>query len=551
MQAAVKFSSRKVNVQLSFFRHAMPGAKRVRNSHYAMTWFFIFLLHLNSMGYTLQLTSSECVPVQIDTTSGLLEGCDIYVESRQASVKQFLGVPYAEQPIGHRRFRRPVLKERSPKLLITKEFGNICPQNHGWLNSVDVNFTIGEDCLWLNLYAPESASENRTVDVMFFIHGGSYLDGTGSYYEGKHLALVGNVVVVTINYRLGLLGFLSSEDSTLMGNYGLWDQLMALQWVQKNIKKFGGDPKRVTIFGNSAGSSSVGILALSPKSKGFFRRIITQSGSPLTPWAFVRNPRRFVEKLSHSVHCTRDSKVEDFPLVDCMRLLTAEEIFKLQHLGHVKWSYPEGSLLWAPWVDGELILHDPEELIANKSYWHTPEVKLFGEYDQLIGVTNQEAAFVYEAKMKIGNKDKVPELTHKKYRSLLREVSAAVVPIEYTDAFESVLRFSYREFDQPVTSKDRVVQYINIYSDYAIYTGTLSLAKFHYNVAKGKGKTFFYRFDYRASWRSREAWRVGATHEDELPFVFGYPEVYSQGSVMERALADTMMILWSNFARNG
>ncbi|XP_060528004.1 juvenile hormone esterase-like isoform X2 [Cylas formicarius] len=149
-----------------------------------------------------------------------------------------------------------------------------------------------EDCLYLNVFTPTNPHKiNKLLPVMVWIYGGAFREGNSNTY-GPEYILNGDVIVVTFNYRLGIFGFLSTDDMESPGNYGLKDQLVALKWVKDNINKFGGDPSRITVFGESAGAASIGYLLLSEKSSGLFQQAIMQSGSPLCPWALQTLPKK-------------------------------------------------------------------------------------------------------------------------------------------------------------------------------------------------------------------------------------------------------------------
>ncbi|GFO18161.1 carboxylic ester hydrolase [Plakobranchus ocellatus] len=181
--------------------------------------------------------------------------------SAQPTIFRYLGVPYAKPPVGELRFQAPVTPDTWPGVRDALTESAQC-----WQPLV-THLPNSEDCLYLNIYAPVWGSKAGRLPVMVFIHGGSYYIGAGSKYNGTKLARKGDVLVVTINYRLDVFGFLSTEDSVLPGNYGLLDQIQALKWIQQNIHQFGGDPNSVTIFGESSGSTSVSILVLSPLAK--------------------------------------------------------------------------------------------------------------------------------------------------------------------------------------------------------------------------------------------------------------------------------------------
>ena len=220
-------------------------------------------------------------PVRID--SGLISGAP----GTNPEVRVYKGIPYAAPPVGERRWKAPQAPAAWTGAREATQFSPVCMQAPYPQTSLYYQppSPMSEDCLYLNVWtAAKSAKEQRPV--MVWIHGGGYTRGSGSTptYNGENLAKKG-VVVVTINYRLGIFGFLAHPELTKesdvrsSGNYGLLDMVAALQWVQKNIAAFGGDPKRVTIFGESAGSSAVNFLVASPLARGLFHRVIGESGA--------------------------------------------------------------------------------------------------------------------------------------------------------------------------------------------------------------------------------------------------------------------------------
>jgi para-nitrobenzyl esterase len=215
------------------------------------------------------------IPEPVKIEQGQVTG----VAGATDGVRVFKGIPFAEPPLGDRRWKAPKAAASWTGVRAADKFGAQCVQGRGGSTS--------EDCLYLNIYtAAKSAGEKRPV--MVWIHGGALTSGAGSIYDGEALAKKG-VVLVTINYRLGVFGFFAHPDLTKesdvhsSGNYGLLDQLMGLQWVQKNIAAFGGNPKNVTIFGESAGSWSVNYLTATPLAKGLFQRVIGESGAEFAP----------------------------------------------------------------------------------------------------------------------------------------------------------------------------------------------------------------------------------------------------------------------------
>jgi len=235
-----------------------------------------------SVALPLAAAITEPVPVE----QGLLSG----VAGTSPEVRVFRGVPFAEAPVGDLRWRAPKPAAKWTGTRNVSEFGAICMQRRP--NAAGIGAEprpMSEDCLYLNIFTAAKTAGDK-LPVMVWIHGGALTAGAGSIaaYDGEQLARKG-VVVVTINYRLGVFGFfehpeLSKEsDRHAAGNFGLLDQIAALQWVQKNIAAFGGDPKCVTIFGESAGSWSTNLLAASPLARGLFHRVIGESGGQFEP----------------------------------------------------------------------------------------------------------------------------------------------------------------------------------------------------------------------------------------------------------------------------
>jgi para-nitrobenzyl esterase len=217
-------------------------------------------------------------PVRLD--SGRISGSP----GSSADVRVYKGIPFAAPPVGKLRWRAPQPPAHWDDVRSATEFGPICMQAAGGRAGVPVK--MSEDCLYLNVWtAAKSAGERRPVLV--WLHPGGFTGGSGSSpaYDGDNLAKKG-LVVVTLNYRLGVFGFFAhpelakESDRRASGNYGLMDQVAALEWVRKNIAAFGGDPRRVTIDGDSAGAMSVGDLMISPQAKGLFQRAIAESGGP-------------------------------------------------------------------------------------------------------------------------------------------------------------------------------------------------------------------------------------------------------------------------------
>ena len=277
------------------------------------------------------------------------------------------GIPFAAPPVGTLRWRPPQPVEPWDGVRACTAFGPACPQPKQIVGR-DVG-TTSEDCLYLNVWAPAEPGDG-TLAVMVWIHGGGHTTGAGSlaFYDGQHLARQG-VVVVTINYRLGPLGYfahplLSKESERgVSGNYGMLDQIAALRWVQRNIAAFGGDPGRVTIFGESAGAVSVCRLMVSPLAKGLFHRAIAQSGGAQgrnrhlrKPWYGLEPMEKVGESIAAALGCDQADDV-----LAALRAKTPDELLAA--------SSPSQGLFgkgikFGPIIDGWALPDDPTDLFG-------------------------------------------------------------------------------------------------------------------------------------------------------------------------------------------
>ncbi|XP_049780394.1 juvenile hormone esterase-like [Schistocerca cancellata] len=279
----------------------------------------------------------------------------------------FRGVPYARPPVGVLRFRPPEPPVPWTGIRSAKYEGSVCPQ---LLVTTDM-FAGDEDCLYLNVYTHKDANK---VPVLVWLHGGGFHAGDGGVEEnGPEYLMDQNLVLVTLNHRLGVLGFLSTGDAELPGNYGLKDQVMALQWVQRNVAEFGGDPSRVTLYGAGSGAACAQYHMLSPLSAGLFHRVIAQSGSVLNPWALQRKPIRNAQKLAQLVGCS--SWETSLQVRHCLSAAPAEQLVRtLYHFPHWAVRFP---IPWAPVVEAPgdrkaFLLGEPENLLRDGRVNYVP-----------------------------------------------------------------------------------------------------------------------------------------------------------------------------------
>jgi carboxylesterase type B len=240
-------------------------------------FFLLIFIYLFKNSFSNDLNNE----LRINTTSGVVQGKRMRIYN--VSIKQFFGIPYGEKPF---RFQLPVLRQYNTKSVTyaTKRTPG-CLQTSGGLSygPFGLSDMYDEDCLTLNMFIPKKKSSKPRV-IMVFSHGGFNQIGSGSLFDGSAIAAIGDIIVITINYRLNILGFLTPDKDIMSGNYGLHDQLLALKWISINAKNFNGDPKRITYVGHSTGAANAILLAMSKHSERLITRVIAQSGCPLNQW---------------------------------------------------------------------------------------------------------------------------------------------------------------------------------------------------------------------------------------------------------------------------
>jgi para-nitrobenzyl esterase len=301
----------------------------------------------------------------VHTTEGPVQGLV------KNGVDEFLGIPYAAPPVGDLRWQPPKPHAAWTQTLSATKFGNTCPQ----ITELGVfagPVSLTEDCLFLNVFTTRTnpAPNAKRLPVLVWIHGGGLFDGETNDYDASALVKggpAGPTVVVTINYRLGLLGYLGhpalDAEGHNFGNYGLMDQQVALRWVQHNIAAFGGDPGNVTLGGQSAGSTSTAAAVISPASAGLFHRAIFQSGPLLTVAPLALAEQRG-ENFAKAAGCGTDSSAQ---AAACLRGLSVEKVLSLQGTAAANGPYVNGLL-----VDGTVLPISGDVAWSTGKFNHMP-----------------------------------------------------------------------------------------------------------------------------------------------------------------------------------
>ncbi|XP_059109153.1 neuroligin-4, X-linked-like [Peromyscus eremicus] len=392
-----------------------------------------------------------------------------------------------------------------------------------------------EDCLFLNLYVPAAPDDvhdpGGRKPVMVYIHGGSYMEGTGNMIDGSVLASYGNVIVVTVNYRLGVLGFLSTGDQAAKGNYGLLDQIQALRWVEENVGAFGGDPKRVTIFGSGAGASCVSLLTLSHYSEGLFQKAIIQSGTALSSWAVNYQPAKYARALAEQVGCGGADTGE---LVACLRRAGWRE------LSRPRVAPAAYHVAFGPVIDGDVIPDDPQILMEQGEFLN---------YDIMLGVNQGEGLRFVD-----GVVGSPAGVSPGAFDAAVSEfVDRLYGYPEGKDALRETIKFMYTDWADRENAEARRKTLVALFTDHQWVAPAVATADLH---AQYGSPTYFYAFYHHCQSDAKPAW-ADAAHGDELPYVFGVPLLgptdlfacnFSRNDVM---LSAVVMTYWTNFAKTG
>jgi para-nitrobenzyl esterase len=431
------------------------------------------------------------------------------------NISVFLGIPYAAPPVGNLRWKAPAPPAKWSGARDATQFGSRCMQGAIYSDMVFRDPGINEDCLYLNVWT--SAKKGAKLPVMVWIYGGGFVAGATSEprQEGTNLAKHG-VVVVSMNYRLGVFGFLVHPDliaesgRNSAGNYGLLDQVAALEWVKRNISAFGGDPNNVTIFGESAGSFSVSALMASPRTKGLFHKAIGESGA-----AFSTTGLRFEPAATVA---PRHAKFAEESLA-AKTIAEARAVPAQKVLEAAMDASKGGTFRFGPDVDGYFL---PEPVPAIFAAGKQNDVPL------LAGWNHDEAEFTVE-------KDKSPVASLKEYATK-----------HFGDKADEFLRLYPGDTDEQTLRSLR-----DAAGDQFIAFSTWRWLEAQRKT--GKSHTFRYRFDQSHPADPKRPSDAGAYHSAEIEYVFGQldPENWISWRPEDRNLTEAMQTYWSNFAKAG
>jgi para-nitrobenzyl esterase len=440
-------------------------------------------------------------------------------------INQFLGIPYAAPPVGPLRWTPPAPHGRWHGVLEANQPGNVCPQLDYLGNKLG-----NEDCLFLNVYTPgikKNREKHRGLPVMVWIHGGAMVAGSGNWYDPTWLVTKGGVIVVTINYRLGALGFFAhpaiDAEGHLNANYGLMDQQFALKWVKRNIAAFGGDPDRVTIFGESAGGLSVYSQLASPTAKGLFHRAIAQSGAygSFASYEQMFFGMPYAEYLAttyaEGIGCGSQT-------AECLRSLPEELLVRTQ-FG-----------IFYPVIDGTLLVQPPDKAFISGQFNRVPVVTGTNHDENRYNI-----ALDYDY---LGN-----PLTDADYQAAV----AKGVGMPKDDPFVQLLT----QFIYPLS---------NYLPPPGIQSAPLALGALGTDAGQaclGRNAalmlsqyvpTYMYEFNDQNAplgWLPPASFPLGAYHSAEIQYLFKPIGIPSQLDPEQEQLSDAMIAYWTRFAAHG
>jgi para-nitrobenzyl esterase len=452
---------------------------------------------------------AESGPI-VKITAGELRGI-----SKPSGAAEFLGIPYAQPPVGDLRWHEPLPAKEWSGVRDAKAFGAPCAQVVlGDWNKQDAE-SSREDCLYLNVMTPQWPPK-EPLPVMLWIHGGGNNGGTASsaLYKDGTLCEHG-IVLVTVNYRLGIFGFFSHADLTResphhsSGNYGLLDQIAALRWVHDNIAKFGGDPKNVTLFGQSAGAMDLGMLMTSPLAKGLFQRAIAQSGAAPSGLPKLEELEKASEKWLQSLKLPEGQSG-----INYLRGLSTAEIFKA--VGDPNAS-PESQATITPVVDGWVLQREPAAVFAAGQEARIP---------MIIGTTTREFSLTLST-------EKLRTVIQKDYGKVAPKALLAYGIAGNSEGTDDPL------FGPPSAQWSADTEFRCPATTQAIWHNAV-----HQPVHE-------YQLERAIPGHESE----GAVHSGDLVYVFGYyPKTGNIGGVFgdsDHKLADLMEHYWTNFAKTG
>nr|AID61338.1 esterase [Calliphora stygia] len=489
--------------------------------------------------------------VVVTTSAGKVRGrFQKYRSGERGGYYSFKGIRYGQAPVGDRRFRAAEPEKSWLGVRDASREGNSCPHKNMILDT----FKGNEDCLFINVFTAKmpKGEFNPEFPVMVWLHGGGYSFGSGNtFLYGPDYLVAENVVLVTLNYRLGPLGFLTAGPDA-PGNQGLKDQILALKWVRDNIAAFGGDPNQVTVFGESAGASSVQMLLLSPLAKGLFHRAISESGSALNPWSMGENSvtraARLAANLGYVGANTTEDMLEFLRRAPAMKLVEAapttltEEDFR-NNIG----------LPFVPVIEGYWNKEGEKNTYYEAPFITETPQELYKKHKFHKNIPYMTGYNTHEAMLFIRRLRKNPQLLQ-----IIENDFERLVPhdLNVTDQLVRVSR-DIRQFylGSKQVGIESVDEMIALLTDLMFLQGIRRTARHH--AKYGNAPVYMYRFSFDGALglykRMLGLQRPGVCHGDEMGYLFkfGFFNLSLDPKSMEVLVKNRMVRMWTNFAKYG
>jgi para-nitrobenzyl esterase len=449
----------------------------------------------------------------IETNAGNIQG------RIEGGISVFKGIPYAEPPIGELRLREPVLKESWDGTFKALRFGPMAPQPP----SGQILSPVFDEakCLTLNIWTP--ALDRKMRPVMVWIHGGAFINGSGAYIDGKNLSLQGDVIVVSINYRLGALANLIIPGAP--GNLNMLDIITALTWLKNNIEFFGGDSTNITIFGESAGGQAVCVLMAMPKAKGLFNRGIAQSGRANLDGYTLSEKIQITEWMSEELNIKLDN-LEEFQKLPVEKIMDASAKIEQKAYTNKMFTY------FSPYIDNHYLPEHPLTSI-NKG--------CASDIDLIIGTNRDEWKFYYQF---------VPDFKGIEQAELLETLKESMDYVKVNKKYTNLIIDTYKKSRLENKLRAGPTDIVDAFLTDAKYRIPAILfaeaqSKFHKN-------TFMYLFSWSSPYKEGF---YGAMHGLDVFFVFKNFFPYNLEIVPETEetvlLSERMIDVWTNFAKSG
>ncbi|XP_044252791.1 juvenile hormone esterase-like [Tribolium madens] len=474
-------------------------------------------------------------PPEVQLPTGVIRGReDTTVNNKQYFA--FEKIPYAAPPIGDLRFKAPVPPPSWEDPLDTLNLDVSCYQVSG--NSDDES----EDCLYINVFTPQLPSDgtNASLPVMLYIHGGGFMFGSGRNTYSDYI-IEEDVIFATINYRLGPFGFLSTEDHYLPGNNGLKDQHLALKWTHDNIHLFGGDPDKITIMGQSAGSASVAYQLLNQKSTGLFRGAILESGSFLSPFAFQRRAREIAFATAAFINDTFETTENSEELFEFLKGVDAKDLDLASQKYHESETLETAQILTGRYYSPVIEEKNPDAFLTKKMYRLLKAGNVV-RVPILIGITSEEG-LVYNSNQDILTQNMA---AFDENVSWLVPKDMMLIDDEPLLAMGTQIKSIY------VTGNlsDQIGAGVRYYSDHSFTRSVIKTAELYSNFSD----TFFYQFSYDGPLGGVNIHYDGAGnvgHAEELNYLFCRGSGCKRDDIpdSDKLTRQRLIKLWTNFAK--